>query len=117
MSVDWNAVREWGIEVPALAISVLATVVVVVICLRYNRAIVADFRETIRTSQKDLLTHQREMREIASEDSRQLRDCLDSSNRIMGRACEILDRHEEIARNHEELIKEYRRQQSTGEKT
>lgn len=117
MGVDWNAVREWGIEVPALAIAVLAVVVVVIICLKYNRVIVTDFRDTIRTSQKDLLSHQRQMREMASEDSRQLRDCLDSSNRIMGRACEILDRHEEIARNHEELIREYQRQQTTGEKT
>lgn len=117
MGVDWTVIGSWGLQVPGMAIAVIGTISIVIICLKYNRTIVGDFRDTIKTSQKQILDHQRLMRELASEDSRQLRDALNASNQILGRACEVLDRHEDIVRSHEEMIREYQRQQATGEKT
>lgn len=117
MHIDWSVIKEWGLQVPAIAMVVAGIIAVVVVCLRYNQVLVKDFRTTVKTIHTETLSHQKEMRLMASEDSRQLRDCLDKSNQVMGRACEMLDRHEEIARQHEDLFREYCRQQRTGEKT
>jgi hypothetical protein len=97
----------------AFGVCCLSAIIVVTLNnLKHNRAVADDFSDVMKEVVEGQQEHQREMRHLASEDSQALQKCLEDTNRIIGRSCNVLDWHERRQTEHEKMLDKVIKQQS-----
>lgn len=87
--IPWGSLIQYGGGLGVL-------VFLVVMFLRHMHSTTQDFSDTVKGIHAETLLHQSTLRAQASEDSKALRECIEDNSKLMGRACSILDRHDQL---------------------
>jgi hypothetical protein len=87
--VPWSILIQYGGGLGVL-------VFLVVMFLKHMHQTTKDFSDTVKGIHGETLVHQKTLRDQASQDSRALRECIEDNSKLMGRACSILDRHDQL---------------------
>lgn len=90
--------NDWG----QLAVVIGALGAIVGAFLRYLSKTNETFSGTITEINDRNLTHNAKLAEESAERSQAMRECLTENNRLIGRACNILDRHDRLLNEYEQ---------------
>ena len=85
--VPWGNLIQYGGGLGVL-------VFLVVMFLRHVTSMTRDFSDTVKGIHQETIVHQKSMQERGSVLAGSLQDCIQDNNKLIGRACSVLDRHD-----------------------